>query len=509
MSYIVEQKINNRVYLYEVEAYWDKEKGQSRQRRKYLGVKDPVTGLPKTPRKGIAPKAVLEHGKVWLLGKLAENIHLKETLRKAFGGDWKKVFDLACFDLLEDKGFHLYGDWAESAWDANRELRTSQDISRFFKGLDERSIRLFQNFWLRRHGGRKAVAFDITSISSYSDGMDSVEWGYNRDGERLPQVNMGLAVNCESGVPVAYRLFPGSLPDVRTLTRLVDEFKSQVKLEELVLDRGFHSEMNIKRLVDGGVDFLMGLPFNSKHARKMLAISRVDRAENAFVFNGRHVFSTTRRVNAGGRRCDVHLFLDEERRACEARRFFNKIDGVERHFEGAPFSRLDDLRSAVESFSKGMAGYFTLEVVAGKAVLARDTKKMDERMKRMGKMVLISSRTGRSSEEVLEAYYRRDIVEKYFDALKNKMGNDRLRTHSDSTAKGRMFVAVIGLLLYSALFTAWKKSKLRAEMPMTSVLSAMGSLKAVERSDGAYRLTEITKKQRRVIKELGLTPPVM
>jgi hypothetical protein len=214
-------------------------------------------------------------------------------------------------------------------------------------------------------------------------------------------------------------------------------------------------------------------------------------------------------VNAGGRRCDVHLFLDEERRACEARRFFNKIDGVERHFGGAPFSRLDDLRSAVESFSKGMAGYFTLEVVAGKAVLARDTKKMDERMKRMGKMALISSRTGRSSEEVLEAYYRRDIVEKYFDALKNKMGNDRLRTHSDSTAKGRMFVAVIGLLLYSALFTAWKKSKLRAEMPMTSVLSAMGSLKAVERSDGAYRLTEITKKQRRVIKELGLTPPVM
>ena len=43
MSYIVEQKNkrNNRVYVYEVFGYWDKEKQQSRQKRKYLGVKDP------------------------------------------------------------------------------------------------------------------------------------------------------------------------------------------------------------------------------------------------------------------------------------------------------------------------------------------------------------------------------------------------------------------------------------------------------------------------------------
>ena len=39
MSYIIEQKIKGKIYLYEVESYWDKEKKQPRQRRKYLGRK--------------------------------------------------------------------------------------------------------------------------------------------------------------------------------------------------------------------------------------------------------------------------------------------------------------------------------------------------------------------------------------------------------------------------------------------------------------------------------------
>ena len=36
MAYTIEQTINGRKYLYRVEAYWDKEKKQSRQKRTYL-----------------------------------------------------------------------------------------------------------------------------------------------------------------------------------------------------------------------------------------------------------------------------------------------------------------------------------------------------------------------------------------------------------------------------------------------------------------------------------------
>ena len=42
--YIIKQKIGNHIYAYEAESYYDKEKKQPRQRRKYLGRVDLLTG---------------------------------------------------------------------------------------------------------------------------------------------------------------------------------------------------------------------------------------------------------------------------------------------------------------------------------------------------------------------------------------------------------------------------------------------------------------------------------
>ncbi len=36
-----------------------------------------------------------------------------------------------------------------------------------------------------------------------------VEWGYNRDKERLPQINMGMYYGEESCLPLYYRVYPG------------------------------------------------------------------------------------------------------------------------------------------------------------------------------------------------------------------------------------------------------------------------------------------------------------
>ena len=509
MSYVIEQKIGNGVYLYEVQAYWDSEKGQSRQKRRYLGVKDPKTGLPKTPRKGVMPKAALNFGELWLLRKLADRIGLRQVLEKAFEDETSKILDLACYDALETKGFHLYAEWAENSDVLNRDLRTSQDISRFMKGLDERDIRSFGNFWLRRHGKRKAIAFDITSISSHSDGISDVEWGYNRDREALPQINLGLAVNCESALPVSYRTYPGSIPDVKVLKRLIDDFSSQCKVSEMILDRGFYSESNLKALRGNGVDILITVPFNTGHAKKMLKIRKLESAENVVMFNGRTLFHSARKINAGGGRCEAHLFFDEERKAGELERFFKKVAGVESQFNGGDSENAGEVKRAIEDFASGMSGFFEISVNAGRIALSRKVERMNERISRMGKMLLLSTSLNRTAEDVLESYYRRDFAEKYFDALKNKMGNDKLRTSTDKTSCGRMFIAMIGLILHSALHAAWNKSEIKNKFSMTKVIAAMKPLKSVERSDGTRVLTEISKRQRDIIKALGLTPPVI
>jgi len=73
MSYQVKQKIRGKIYVYEAEGVWDKEKKQARQKRKYLGVLNEKTGEIDTPRKEKWSKRTqLASGVVLAVGKCAE-----------------------------------------------------------------------------------------------------------------------------------------------------------------------------------------------------------------------------------------------------------------------------------------------------------------------------------------------------------------------------------------------------------------------------------------------------
>jgi len=71
---------------------------------------------------------------------------------------------------------------------------TSQKISRILEELGKRDDLLskFFNLWIKTQKDIKAIIFDITSLCSYSKLIEYIEWGYNRDSEKLAQVNLGL-----------------------------------------------------------------------------------------------------------------------------------------------------------------------------------------------------------------------------------------------------------------------------------------------------------------------------
>jgi len=82
-----------------------------------------------------------------------------------------------------------------------------QYCSKLFASIAyEERMRFFKE-WVRYRSEREYIAYDITSISTYSKGTDLAEWGYNRDGENLAQVNMGMFYGAESRLPVFYPEF--------------------------------------------------------------------------------------------------------------------------------------------------------------------------------------------------------------------------------------------------------------------------------------------------------------
>ena len=68
-----------------------------------------------------------------------------------------------------------------------------------------------------RRAEREYLAFDTTSISSYSELIKQAKYGKNKEGDVLPQINLGPLYGEKSRLPVYYRKMAGNTLDVVTI----------------------------------------------------------------------------------------------------------------------------------------------------------------------------------------------------------------------------------------------------------------------------------------------------
>jgi transposase len=115
------------------------------------------------------------------------------------------------------------------------------------------------------------VAYDVTSVSSYSKNITELEWGYNRDKEKLPQINIGMYFGEETKLPLYYRVYPGSISDKAHLKYMVadNDFINGQKTR-FVMDRGFYSADNLRYLTERGYRFVIALPTSLKYCTELI-----------------------------------------------------------------------------------------------------------------------------------------------------------------------------------------------------------------------------------------------
>jgi len=169
---------------------------------------------------------------------------------------------------------------------------SSQRISELLAGITAEERNTFYRLWCSLRGEAEYLALDITSVSSYSGLIDSVEWGYNRDGENLPQINLCLLMGYESRYPIYQSVYGGSLKDVTTLwttMRMLRELAGE-KPVIAVMDKGFYSMKNINAMLGEKrhMGFVIALPFTSRFAKDLVKGERkgIDTLNNTIV-NGK------------------------------------------------------------------------------------------------------------------------------------------------------------------------------------------------------------------------------
>ena len=365
----------------------------------------------------------------------------------------------------------------------------------------------FLERWVGRHKGAAAVVYDTTSVSSHSPSLDLAEWGYNRDDEALPQVNFSLAATPE-GMPLFYRVLPGSIPDVRTVAATL-AIARDYGLEKLglSLDRGFYSAANLRDLVALQCPLVIGAPWSVAQARQLFKRhrSRLASPRHAFLYGGTPVRHVADEWRQDGSVLAAHLFFDPGRHAESAIRLEKHVFGLVEKAARERFRTWREARDWIAENAGGRAACLRVEAQAGEPRVAAKPNRVAASTARAGyTLVLTRGREAgqEGAEAVLRDYRARDMAEKLFDAFKTEHGQYRLRTAHDESVQGRFLLGFATLALRAELGKRMRAANLHKSMTDANILDELGKAKALVTRKGTRILLEVSKKQRELLAAL-------
>ncbi|MDO8685295.1 MAG: IS1634 family transposase [Clostridiales bacterium] len=529
MSSISRQRVGKHTYLYESVSYRD-EKGQPRNHRTPVGKIDPVTGewvykpeyidlmatrgtplnIPTVTQsftlEQICKSTLKEYGSFYLYESLAKASGLMMVLQKIFPDKWPQIFTLASYLVSSGEPAMYLEDWLQKTESFPVGSMSSQRISELLLSISNDERMAFYREWGAYRCEHEYLALDITSVSSYSNLIEDVEWGYNRDGEDLPQVNLCMLLGEKSGLPVYQTIYSGSLKDVSTLKATLAQ-ASGVSLNKLllVMDKGFCSTININDMLEDSenIRFVIAAPFTLSFVKKQIQSEKknIDCLQNTIVIGDDILRGVTKERSWGNK----HIIF--------AHTFYNAVKAVK--LRENLYAHVTLLKQEAEKEPKNPRYLVEFD----RYLIIRKSEKNDlgytvnirqdvveKELEHSGWLVLLSNNVS-SPQEAISIYRTKDVVEKGFLRYKNCLDLGRLRIHSEKSMQNKVFVGFIGLILMAGIHKVMMDQGLYRSMTMKKMIKTLEKLR-IQHINGNRILYPVTKEQNEIFKAFGLKEPV-
>ncbi|SPT70673.1 IS1634 family transposase [Anaerobiospirillum thomasii] len=469
---------------------------------------------------------VLHAGATWLLDNIVASTPLTKALYATFSRYYaaQKLLSLAYFKVLEpSKAMYLYEDFAQTTRLPYHRPLNIGSITKLLQHIDDDSIDHFlkklNKFTQETEDSNQKniyYALDSTSISTYAKDLSYAEWGHNKDGDTLKQINVVFLVNQRTGCPLYYRVFSGSTPDVSTVSHLLKEYArlDLNRMAIMVADRGYGSVKNIHKLYQCNQSFIINLKTCFSICKNLIVQNlnylldpcNYNIAISQSVYTEKIMWSYPGNYNSDTVRCKrekdqmyVHIYLNHDIRN-EAEDFFR--DKIAQLLA----LKASDPQSLGTEETEFLNTYTTTDS-NGNTVI-NNTKKF-EYMLNKGIRVLVSDIVS-DPVEAHRAYQERNEVEMSFRKLKDFTGARRLNISSSKTLRGKMFVHFISCAILCMLRNRINACKDKGiTLPYDSdvkMLAALSNITQTVFSDGGY-FSEVIGKKKQLLECLSIPMP--
>ncbi len=390
--------------------------------------------------------------------------------------------------------------------------KSDPENSRLFGTVTEEGKLDFFRRQTRRRLEKEYLAYDTTSISSYSELLKQVKYGRNKDGERLPQINLAMVFGEKTGLPVYFRKLPGNINDVTTLEKLIADadFLKFAKVK-LVWDMGFFSSKNVNALYHAHIKFVGGLRSDTNLAGASVERVRNDIVHYANYLEGDDVYCASNtiewdyvwrqcggREDRGKRRMYVHVYYNEQRAAAERVNFNRELRVLK-----------DAVRSGKANDTQLQRAKLFLNIkntpVRG-IKIEYNNEVIHEHTRNYGYFVLISNEL-KNGGAALECYRNKDMVEKTFNNLKNRLDFKRTLVSSAENLEGKLFIEFVALIYIAYIHKIMKAGQLYRNYSIQSLLDELDVIERFDYEGQRVHYGEITEKQRKIYEAFGILAP--
>ena len=448
--------------------------------------------LPKSNHpQAVLPYAVLNCGEVAVMLAIAKQIGLQEVLQDAFPENWDQIIMVAIYVISQGSVMSYIDDWLDSTkfdYPGFNDVKCSQLMA----SLTFEQRQSFFQKWVAYRNEIEHIAIDVTSISTSSNNIELAEWGYNRDNEKLPQINYGMFVGIKTKTPVYYTAYSGSIPDKANLEySMINAKDIGINQATFVMDQGFVTKENIAYMMANDFTFITVMPSSRKETKALInAIgSSIEIAENWI--DDHKLFGSKHEVKLDGHDLFVHIYFSNPRKSLEIESIFEYFQKLE--------NELEQLKSS-KKLPKRYTENFVIEGTTKTTfTYKRRLEVINLKLKQCGFFILLTNNSEYSSFDVIDMYRQKDTIEKHFDQLKNWLDFYRLRTHNIKTTEGKIFIGFIALIIRSNMLNKLKYNEVTKKLTFEKILIELKKIRSVIMSDMSENLMTLTKIQKNIL----------
>ena len=509
-------KRTGRVYVYETEYRYDKSKKRTvLHGRKLVGHIDPEAGsvVPNRDTKPYqsSPKSTRQfYGATYLFDRIAEISGIAADLREAAPELADKALSLAYYLTSEGScPISRFNRWSRThAHPYGMEI-SSQRGSELFAALDQDVKERFCALQAKRRPEGQYWYYDATSISSWSETLRQVKWGHNKDRVPLPQINLACLIGQQSGLPFYFRNYAGNISDVSTIQKLIDDVAYMgMGKARIACDRGFWSSANINALMDKHIKFLIGVKTGLKfvaraikdNASKLRQWQNYDGDRGVFGLAVPHEWDFEKPRPGSGetghdvRRSYLYVYYSPSRVADDERELAVLLKSLSAELESG---------NMVESHSGLYEHYF--ERVRGKWVGRMDV--IEAQRETFGYFALFGNDAKLDAAAALAIYRQKDIIEKSFADIKDRLDFRTPKASSTETLNGKIFCVFVALIITSWLRKKMSDTGLDKKWTLQGLIDELDVIERYTSAGKSPKVVEVTKKQKDIYSALGFEAP--